>query len=153
MFVELQAAFDRVWRHFLVDGAPPGHLLYRGPNGECCGAGVLLPDDAYRPEFEYTMVPDPERHLGVEDLDAPIDLAMIDRKMDRDPTPELVAAFGLRTWRELALVSAIQRAHDMAARDERGNPTPAHVVFYGRLRGELRTVAGAFGLACPGGAG
>jgi hypothetical protein len=48
--VRRQAAFDKVWRHFVAEGGRPsiddrGCCVYRGPFGARCAFGVLLPDN------------------------------------------------------------------------------------------------------------
>lgn len=40
--------------------------LYRGPNGRCCGVGVLIPDNVYRKHF------DEGNNCSIEDLWAEI---------------------------------------------------------------------------------
>lgn len=56
-----QAAFNRVWKWFVVEGhsksstiKPNGEdrCLYRAPDGRKCAVGVLLPDSAYREEYD-----------------------------------------------------------------------------------------------------
>lgn len=52
-----QEAFNVVWRSFVIEKAPPSldhesYCVYRGPNGEKCAVGLLIPDDLYRMEFE-----------------------------------------------------------------------------------------------------
>lgn len=57
----LQQAFDKVWTWFVVEKHPASYVMelempvcrYRGPNGAKCAIGVLIPDEAYRPGFEY----------------------------------------------------------------------------------------------------
>jgi hypothetical protein len=60
-----QEAFDGVWTAFVVEKAPPSYqptagswdtdhrCLYRGPNGEKCAAGTLIPDDLYNPLMDF----------------------------------------------------------------------------------------------------
>lgn len=57
-----QETFDRVWNHFIRDGAPrsvaelagdvTNMCMYRGPGGSRCAVGLFIPDDEYSPLFE-----------------------------------------------------------------------------------------------------
>lgn len=57
-----QQMFDIVWAHFVTNKNPLSIAVdpvteesacrYRGPNGEKCAVGVLLPDELYRPEMD-----------------------------------------------------------------------------------------------------
>lgn len=61
--MDRQTMFDRVYRHFVIDRASPSVVFtcgtvqcrYRGPNGERCALGLLIPDDAYEPTMEGTL--------------------------------------------------------------------------------------------------
>lgn len=71
-----------------VSGVTGGLCLYRGPNGLKCAAGLLLPDEAYKPSFEN------ERVNGV---DGP------------------GAALRLAGYFDATLLNRLQNCHDMAA--------------------------------------
>lgn len=52
-----QEIFNIVWNHFIVEEGHPsvgndGLCMYKGPNGERCAAGLLIPDEKYKPEME-----------------------------------------------------------------------------------------------------
>jgi hypothetical protein len=47
-----QEMFDKVWEHFVVNKQPlsrdsTNFCFYRGPGGEKCAAGILIPDELY----------------------------------------------------------------------------------------------------------
>ncbi|MDX1964335.1 MAG: hypothetical protein SFX18_14375 [Pirellulales bacterium] len=57
-----QETFDIVYRHLLTQGQKSisrvvgsenfGKCAYRGADGAKCAAGVLIPDEAYKPSYE-----------------------------------------------------------------------------------------------------
>jgi hypothetical protein len=51
-----QELFERVANHLLNQGSRSAdsgdYCLYRGPAGMMCAAGILIPDEAYKPEME-----------------------------------------------------------------------------------------------------
>lgn len=53
-----QRTFNAVWRAYFRDGKPLGYntdtqkCVYRGPNGERCAAGTVLPNKFYRSIME-----------------------------------------------------------------------------------------------------
>lgn len=50
-----QETFDIVVKHLLTQNrkcSVDGSCLYRGPNGDRCAAGVLIPDDRYNYDME-----------------------------------------------------------------------------------------------------
>lgn len=52
-----QEMFDKVWDHFVTKGKPlsvsaKGSCFYRGPKGERCAFGVLIPDRLYDPNMD-----------------------------------------------------------------------------------------------------
>lgn len=55
-----QEYFDEVWNHFVVEEAPNStdgeYYRYRGPNGEKCAIGLLIPDELYDPKMELTTI-------------------------------------------------------------------------------------------------
>lgn len=58
-----QQIFDKVWQHFVVERGPwsvnrYGTCQYRGPRGQKCAVGVLIPDDMYQPSMERIEVGD-----------------------------------------------------------------------------------------------
>ena len=54
----LQEIFDIVSTHLLKQNARSinheGTCMYRGDNGLKCAAGVLIPDDQYKKDFEFS---------------------------------------------------------------------------------------------------
>lgn len=61
----MQETFDTVVAHLRrqaakaeIRGPSPGEKIcaYRGSDGRRCAAGCLIPDNRYRPSFEYTVV-------------------------------------------------------------------------------------------------
>lgn len=61
----MQETFDTVVTHLRrqgakaeIHGASPGEKIcaYRAIDGKRCAVGCLIPDDRYRPSFEYTVV-------------------------------------------------------------------------------------------------
>lgn len=52
-----QQVFDKVWDHFVTKGKPlsvnaEGSCFYRGPKGERCAFGVLIPNRLYDPSMD-----------------------------------------------------------------------------------------------------
>lgn len=52
-----QEIFDKVWaglkaQEFRRSLGEDGSCAYRGIDGSCCAAGHLIPDEAYKPEFD-----------------------------------------------------------------------------------------------------
>lgn len=56
----LQEAFDKNWQHFVVEkhgeSVHDGTCMYRAPNGNRCGIGILIPDDEYNARIEKNNV-------------------------------------------------------------------------------------------------
>jgi hypothetical protein len=115
-----QEAFDKVWRHFVTDGAPPSILIgksvrcrYRGDGGAKCAVGVLIPDEEYEPGMEGHSATE-LLYDGVASLDGMSELFLI----------------------------GIQGAHDIAATDTFGP-------FWEKIERKLRDVADEFTLTVP----
>ena len=57
-----QEVFDKVATHLLTQNAKSmttgagRACAYRGDNGTMCAAGCLIPDDKYKPEYEYNTI-------------------------------------------------------------------------------------------------
>lgn len=57
-----QEAFNKVWRHFVVNRHGPGFdssrgkCMYRTPSGNRCAIGCLIPRGKYRKDFEMNTV-------------------------------------------------------------------------------------------------
>jgi hypothetical protein len=53
-----QEIFDKVWRHFIIEGNPRSvneyarFCAYRGSKGAKCAFGLFIPDDKYDPAME-----------------------------------------------------------------------------------------------------
>lgn len=99
-----QEAFDRVWRHFVIEGNPQSMgadgvtCRYRGENGARCAVGLFIPDSEYSESLEgcsldlIEPLPPSLEALGMRDLlramqwahdgSGPIALAL--RKVARD---------------------------------------------------------------------
>ncbi len=92
--ISRQEAFDKVWRHFVVEKGPPSAglrdgtsvCLYRGSGGRRCAIGVLVPDELYDPEWEETTI-----------------------------TPRILALTGLDPDADLTFARELQRCHDDTA--------------------------------------
>lgn len=78
--MDRQAALCAVYNAFVRDKAPPAvHpetevCVYRGPNGERCAIGMLIPDDVYDPRIEAFSIalvlnefPSIRKALGVDE--------------------------------------------------------------------------------------
>jgi hypothetical protein len=53
--MDKQAIFDKVWKHFVVDGggySATGICNYRDGKGNSCAVGCLIPDELYDPLME-----------------------------------------------------------------------------------------------------
>lgn len=53
----LQEIFDKIASHLIKQNQRSycdkmSNCVYRGPNGLKCAAGILIPDEEYKPEFE-----------------------------------------------------------------------------------------------------
>jgi hypothetical protein len=59
----MQETFDAVAKHLLTQGCVStrnGICAYRGEDGRKCAAGILIPDEKYRPEMEGKMAIHPK---------------------------------------------------------------------------------------------
>jgi hypothetical protein len=145
-----QEAFDKVWDHFVTRGGPPSvdltgpepGCVYRGPNGERCGAGVLLPDEAYDPGMEGVAI---GAILGSVQLHQKLHQK---RELTIKAADKIRAAF---TEFDRAFVAEIQRAHDEAAVEGGDHCRTPKLLpdFPGHVRENLLRVAKVFRLTVP----
>lgn len=97
-----QEAFDAVYRHFIINDAPysvdiENECMYRGPGGEKCAGGLLIPDFMYKSSMEGKKI---GALLG--------DVIVSGGKVAYD-YPELVEYF---SGTDIGLLKLLQRSHD-----------------------------------------
>lgn len=132
-----QEIFDKVWDHFIVKRNPPSlaedtealrsgavQCLYRGPNGERCAIGLLIPDEVYTPNMEKASIGD-----------------LIDSGTSHIPGEERAKLFDLFDGVDFEFLADIQNAHDDQLR-YLYDPDTFHV----RMAENLRFVAHRWGL-------
>lgn len=128
-----QEAFNVVWNHFITQGQPPSMVIeatpsgdrlrckYRGPSGERCAAGALIPDELYRGWMENKTI----------------------ESVIRD-SPEIASRF---TFVDQLLLHQLQSAHDEIA-DDLHRRSKLHE--FGRyMRGRMESIAYRFNLSLP----
>ena len=104
-----QQAFDIVSVHLLQQNArsclltPNGeHCLYRGPEGRKCAVGILIPDEAYNPEWDHYI---PFRGL--------YDTEVLDSEGD-SPSAEGLVRASVFPEHLTTLLMDLQKIHDQA---------------------------------------
>lgn len=137
-----QNAFNTVWQAFVVDKKPfgwcasdaetaGGKCVYRGPNGERCAAGQVLPDAIYSVKMEG---------YRASQLGAYVD--------DPEPYNEWVRQFGIGGGQFL---DELQQAHDSSVLDWDAptNTRRTDEEAYKVIPDKLRTFAKQFGMTVP----
>jgi hypothetical protein len=131
---KLQAAFDKVWDWFVVQGKPKSvnaqrECLYRGRNGCRCALGVLIPDDEYNPMIENSS---PYSFMSTGEC--------------RDIAPKTVVDFIKATGGDKGIgvrfLSRLQETHDDAIPDDAAS-------FTELVAENLRAFAGSYQLSLP----
>lgn len=90
-----QEIFDKVWNHFVVNKAPQSRsskklCRYRGPNGEMCAVGLLIPDEIYSKKMEGLRVGE-LINIGMLDGDFIKHKILLDRLQTIHDEPDMFA--------------------------------------------------------------
>jgi hypothetical protein len=156
MRIGMQAAFDAIWRHFVVDGGAPAYdfdvaaCVYRGEGGCRCAVGVLLSEQ----DAQAMCVDARQMNAG----------AILDKYPESfNRSPLIAACFpgaevcsnddlrGDSYWAARQFLMQAQRAHDEAAfaAAKSGHREIRIDLFREYVQDKLRGVGHTFGLAVP----
>jgi len=139
----IQTAFDLVWNHFCVNEGKMsynstkrlGCLRYKVAENEIrkCAFGLLIPDDAYKTNFEGVTI-------DFFELQPPQA-----KKSWQCALSSMIARLGLLHPNGVRLIGMLQEAHDLAAWNSNGNDA----VFSRLIRENLIHVATRLKLTIP----